>query len=308
MTGARAVDIALCQYIRPMKNRKSPAGPPHFDLSLDVECSFGSRAASSACGELFLNRYDAADILDLLEDAGLTAHLRGKGFSGVAVDIDRDDAGIHHLRMYGDYIDRKNLLVTIRISESPYILDRAALTGARGTVPLQLFVLEWLQSGNPREQFGEHDIPLPGQMIPGLGAVPYLMELLRRFGVMERRDGIMDTPAHLHGAIMYSRRFLFVDPVHEGILQALKRDLGSYGMCDMSWAMATGAIIETNSEQQQKFNPSPQIYPLSPASGKYFFSWRYRRRVRDIMKRKKFILNEQEMIRKRNELLRKRQQ
>lgn len=289
-----------------MKKNKHSHRPHRFDLSRDVECSFGSRAASSACGELFLNRYDSGDILDLLDDVGLTAHLKGKGFTGAAVDIDRDDAGIHHLRLYGDYIDRKNLLITLRISEFPYILDRATLTGARGALQMQLFVLEWLQSGNPREQFGENDVPLPGQDIPPLGAVPYLMEVLRRFGVMEHKDGIMDTPAHLHGAVMYSREFLFVDPVHEGILRALVRDLTTYGLCDMSWGMATGTIIETNSGLRQRFNPSQQIFPLSVLSKRYFNSLRYRKRVRDIMKRKRFVLDEREMVRKRTEMLRKR--
>ena len=289
-----------------MKKRKSSNRPSGFDLSLDVECSFGSRAASSACGELFLNRYDSGDILDIVDDIGLAEHLREKGFKGTAVDIDRDDAGIHHLRVYGDFIDRKNLLITLRISESPYSIDRAALTGGRGSLQLQLFVLEWLQSGNPRGQFGANDVPLPGQEVPPLGAVPYLMELLRRFGVMEHKDGIMDTPAHLHGAMMYSRKFLFVDPAHEGILEAMKRDLGKYGMCDMSWGMTTGTIIETNSGERQRFSPSPQRYPLSPVSGGYFRSRRYRGRVRDIMKRKRFILNHTEMVQKRIDILRKR--
>lgn len=289
-----------------MKKIQSSNRPPLFNLSRDIECSFGSRAASSACGELFLNRYDAGDVMDMLDGAGLTAHLQGKGFKGVAVDIDRDDAGMHHLRIYGDFIDRKNLLITLRVSEMSYTLDRAALIGGRGSVPLHLFVLEWLQSGNPRVKFGADDVPLPGQEMPPLGAVPYLMELLGYFSMMERMDGVMDTPAHLHGAIMYSRYFLFTDPVHEGILRAIQRDLGRHGLCDMSWGMATGTIIERNSGRPQRFNPSPQIYPLSSLSKRYFLSLRYRRRVRDIMKKKKYVLNESVMTQKRADILLKR--
>jgi len=41
------------------------------------------------------------------------------------------------------------------------------------------------------------------------------------------KDGFLDIPDHMHGAIMYSRSLGFYDPTHGGILRAIT-DLSDY--------------------------------------------------------------------------------
>jgi hypothetical protein len=166
--------------------------------------------------------------------------------------------------------------------------------------------MEWIQAQNPRKRFARNDVPLPSQDRPGLGAVPYMLDFLRHICMRAHRDAIIATPAHLHGAVMYHRRFRFVDPEMEGMLMAILRDCGGYSLADMSWAMVTGCIYDANSGMACEFEPSTQLYPIGRAMMDCFASRGYIRKVRRAMARRRFALDYGTMVKKRSELLRAR--
>ncbi len=275
-------------------------------MSEAIECGFESLAGTSACGTLFMNRFSEEDLRALLDEIGLAEHLKKKGFGAIAFTIERDDSGMHHLGIFSGRPSAHNLLIGLRASETVFSFEKALIIGGTRSMTANVIVMEWIQAQDPRKRFAESDVPLPSQDHPGIGAVPYMLEFLRHVCVRAHRDAVAATPAHLHGAIMYHRRFSFADPDMEGMLRAIIRDCGGYSLADMSWAMVTGCMYEADTGMAFEFEPSTQLYPIGKALNDYFASRGYVRRVRRAMARRRFLLDYDTMVKKRNELLRRR--
>ncbi len=287
-------------------NRKKNGFLEEEIISEAIECGFGSLAGTSACGMLFMNRFSEEDIRALFDEIGLADHLRRKGFGAIAFTIERDDSGMHQLGIFGGHPSAHSLLIALRASEAVFSFEKALFVGGTRSVSANVIVMEWIQAQNPRKRFARNDVPLPSQDRPGLGAVPYMLDFLKHVCVRAHRDAVAATPAHLHGAIMYHRRFSFADPEMEGMLRAILRDCGGYSLADMSWAMVTGCMYEADTGMVCDFEPSTQLYPIGKALSDYFTSRGYIRRVRRAMARRRFALDYDTMVKKRSELLRRR--
>src|SRR5207253_2211203 len=92
--------------------------------------------------------------------------------------------------------------------------------------PLRLLSIEWLSLQDPSASFDATRTPLPLQKHPGLGLAREVMHLfataVERLGL----DGIVQSAAHFHGAVLLgAREALFDDPVREGRFRALRRAL-----------------------------------------------------------------------------------
>jgi hypothetical protein len=171
-----------------------------------------------------------------------------------------------------------------------------------------MIVIEWLSLQNPFKGFHGGKPPLPGQVNPGLGALKYCFEMMYRVGSMMVKDGFMDIPDHMSGAMMYSKKFKFFDPRHEAILRAVMRDLKEYSLRDITWGMITGTVIDTYKNQSQAYDPCEQIYATSERVKKYFTSHMYMSVYNKYYKRKKYRFNYSRMVEKRDEILKKKKE
>jgi len=113
----------------------------------------------------------------------------------------------------------------------------------------------------------------------------------------------MDIPDHMHSAIMYSSGFRFFDPVHEGILRAVMRDLKQYSLSEISWGILTSTVIEKHTGKPQLYDPCEQIHPVSRRLKKHFRSTEYKKIYKKYYNRKKYYLDYGEMEKRREEIL-----
>ncbi len=240
--------------------------------------------------------------MDIADKVGLVAHLANLGFHGLFAVIERDEAMIHYLKMYYESVSPQNLLIDLRLSESRFVPKGDAFAN-RGIATLDMVVIEWLSAENPKNIFDPSKPQLPGQKKPGLGCLNYLMEMMYIVGREVIKDGFMDIPDHMHGAIMYSRKFIFFNPVHEAILRAIMRDLQGYSLLDISWGMITGTIMDAANGSSQIYDPSEQIFPLSRRMKNYFKSKEYQKKYDEVYKKKKYRFDYQKMIQMRDEIL-----
>jgi len=165
-----------------------------------------------------------------------------------------------------------------------------------------MIVIEWLSAKNPINAFNSEKPQLPGQTNPGLGVLKYCFEMLYIMAKEVFKDGFLDIPDHMHGAIMYSKKFKFFDPAHEGVIRAMGRDLRRYSLSDISWGAITETIIDLTNNKPAIYDPGEQIHYVSRRMKKYFYSKKYKSVLLKYYEKKKYYFDYDEM-RKRREII-----
>ena len=252
----------------------------------------------------FLRNFTGADLHEIVRRVGLEKHLAGLGFESLRVEIDVDDSYVHYMKIYNGDVDPDNMLLDLRLSESRFVPDKRFFED-EGYHAYDMIVIEWLSAQNPSHRFDGDKPQLPGQRKPGLGILNYCFEMMYIVAREVIKDGFLDIPDHVHGAIMYSRKFKFFDPAHEGALRAMMRDLAKYSLADISWGIITRTIIEEYKNEPQPYAPSEQVFYVSDRMREYFRSKKYLSVYNKYYKRKRFRFEYDEMVARRQKMLEK---
>lgn len=270
---------------------------------IDFSETFESLPGLTGSKRLFLGRFNEQDLLEMMDKTGLTLHLKSQGFEKLLIDIDRDQSQIYYFRLYWQEIKPEKLLVDLRLSETTFIPDKKFFKDENAPLPYDMIVIEWLSAKNPMKNFDDSRPQLPGQTNPGLGVMKYCFDLLYIMAKQIYKDGFLDVPDHMHGAMIYSRKFKFFDPVHEGILRAVMRDLADFSLSDISWGVITHTIIERYKNEPASYEPGEQIFCVSRRMRKYFNSKRYKTTFKKYYNRKRYYFDVEEMKKRRDEML-----
>jgi hypothetical protein len=260
------------------------------------------RGTRSHQEKLFLGTFNLEEVSHLLEQARLFSHLAGLGYENVKVMIDVDNAGVSYLKLFHKSSNPRNLLFDLRLSESTFIPNKVNFK-ENASEAYDMIVIEWLSSQDPHRDFSSERPQLPGQGFPGLGVLDHCFEIMHMIGRRLNKDGFLDIPDHIHGAIMYAKEFKFFDPAHEGVLRALMRDLKDYSLSDISWGIITGTVIEKYKNEPQPFDPSEQVYYISPRLRGHFLSRKYKSVFSKYYRRKHFRFDYEEMLERRKKIL-----
>lgn len=290
----------------PLKNREYKSFDPikiDFD-QLDLGANLGNIQQIQK-GKYFLKRFTSDDLMRIMIDVGLVDHLSSMGFEDFKIDVDVDETYINYFKVYSGEKSFENLLLDLRVSESKFTPKQKLIEMGFESKTYDMIVIEWLSAQNPKNRFPDNKPQLPGQKKPGLGILKYCFDMMYIVAKEVIKDGFMDIPDHMHGAVMYSKKFKFFNPMHEAILQAILRDLKEYTMLDISWGMITGTIIEKYKKQPQVYDPSEQIYYVSERLKRHFNSRKYRSIFNNYYKKKRYQFNYEEMLAKKKEILKK---
>lgn len=275
---------------------------PDF-TSLDLGSSLNSMPGSREF--YYLNRFSSDDLKAIMSEVGLVRHLEKKGFGELHIQIDIDEAMVHYLKLYNGEIKPGNLLLDLRLTETKFRPAEEFFSERIGALTFDMIVIEWLSAQNPKGEFSDDKPQLPGQKKPGLGILNYCFEMMYVVAREITRDGFMDVPDHMHGAVMYSRKFKFFNPAHEAVLRAIIRDLSDFHLLDISWGMITDTVIDKDKGKPQVYDPSEQIFSVSDRMHKYFQSRKYRNRFNEVYKKKHYYLDYDEMVKRRDKILKK---
>ncbi len=270
---------------------------------IDLSGTFESLPGLTGSKRLFLGRFTENDLFEMMNKTGLTSHLKNLGFDDLIIDIDKDQSHIYYMRLYWREKKPELLLIDLRLSETSFVPDKKFYDEEKDPLPYEMIVIEWLSAKNPLKQFNGSRPQLPGQTSPGLGVMQFCFDLIYIMAKEVYKDGFLDVPDHMHGAIMYSKKFKFFDPVHEGILRAVMRDLSDYSLSDISWGVITNTIIERYKNEPATYEPCEQIFSVSRRMKKYFQSKKYRTTFKKYYNRKRYYFDYEEMKRRREELL-----
>lgn len=263
-----------------------------------------SLPAINGTQQLFLGRFSEKDIRSIMQSIGLLRHLESLGFADIHIDVDRDANFINYCRLYWKDKIPDNLLIDLRVSEHTFIPHERFFEEGTEIEPYQMILIEWLSAQNPLADFDERRPQLPGQSKPGLGVLKYCFQLLYITASEVFKDGFMDIPTHMHGAMMYAKAFKFFDPVQEAIMRAVMRDLRNYSLADISWGVITETIIDLDKNRPAVYDPGEQIHYVSRRMKQYFESPQYVSTFNKYYHRKKYRFDYEEMVRRREEILR----
>lgn len=222
----------------------------------------------------FLGRHTLDEIKIFIIKSGLDRHLRKKGLYPYDVNIGVDDEGQWLMLVSQPGTDQLPL-VDFRVS-------KVRKSGFFQGKPFDLLKIEWLSTYDPTlSDFTPKRPRLPGQKVPGLGCLRYLLKMMHFSSKILRMDGFIDIPEHIHLAIMYSRRFRFLDPVVEKKLRTVLDCLKKESLFKISWAAVIGAIIDQSTGQPWTYIPAEQAFPISWPLKSYFSSRLYKTKYRD---------------------------
>eukprot|EP01135_Chromosphaera_perkinsii_P003120 Nk52_evm9s236 gene=Nk52_evmTU9s236 len=145
---------------------------------------------------------------------------------------------------------------------------------------LDLLQIEWLLLQNPLAPRNHKQQLFPGQKYPGLGIGPLVLKIFREMTGHMNRDGMVNVPMYFHNALLFSRYFMFLSPIFEGIFLTLvadlKEDLRRYGLPSVSNAILQGRLkLKPENERRVVWVAEEQVYPSSKRMVGYFNSEEY---------------------------------
>ncbi len=272
-------------------------------INIDLGRSFEILTGHGGVKKLFLQRFDIAELWRMTEKIGLISHLRRRGFNNLLIDIFVDENRINYFSLYMKEKKPENRLLDVRLSEVSFIPGQKYACDDNRFIPYEMINIEWISARNPFAVFSDKKPQMPGQENPGLGILKYCFRMIYLMASEIVKDGFMDIPDHMHSAIMYSSGFRFFDPVHEGILRAVMRDLKQYSLSEISWGILTSTVIEKHTGKPQLYDPCEQIHPVSRRLKKHFRSTEYKKIYKKYYNRKKYYLDYGEMEKRREEIL-----
>ena len=125
---------------------------------------------------------------------------------------------------------------------------------------------------------------------PGLGMGEAVMELLVIMCGRLRTAGLINTPEHFHNAQMYSSQFFYLDPVLNGKLKAIARDLlPNYSLFEATWAIDLKCVLE-NGRPFEWFT-GDQLIPLDRDLKEYFVNKEFIRATNEAFQNFSYTVN-----------------
>lgn len=215
--------------------------------------------------ELFLGRYDRAQLMDMLESCGLMAVTRAKGYREVELVIMRQD---DLSRLYMNSLDPPGRLIELVLREASFRPRQVLVEGIDFSEALRVLEVQWLSLQDPRACFAAARPRLLGQACPGLGGLRQMQVLLKNLA--NGLDAILNVPERYHTAVIYAEEYHFFAPAAAGQLMALVRDLGSWPLGAVSAAIESGCLVNLTSGTYELWQPSEQLAPISARLKAYF--------------------------------------
>jgi hypothetical protein len=237
-----------------------------------VEEHLFSPRRAAGLSSLFLRHYSPDGLRRALGEYGILSALEERGFPDVQIGYRADDAFRYRLRISsrGDLL--METIVREGILEAPP--QRPPVLRSRF---FHVLLLDWLTLQNPRAPFPAGRSPLPGQQHPGLGIAREVLELLLLMAARTGKDGLALHPKYLHNAFFYAARCRCYNPVQEGRLTALRRDLEDVPIIDASWAEHHGCLVATGNRKPFRLALDWQVHALTGDLSSYLDSEDYLR-------------------------------
>jgi hypothetical protein len=264
------------------------------------ESEIYSQLAVNKGSLLFLGRYSLNEVMAVLAKKSFLKEARKRFLWPLEFELDSSGHPSQRLRIFLKPAGPENLIVDLKVKEMPFAPARPP-AGLPPFQPQNGLALEWLTIQNPLAKFTGDQIPLPGQVRPGLGIRKKIMDLFVYLARLMRKDCLLAFPAYYHNAVLFSRYFRFWNPYKEAEVLAIRRLFVRMPFKELAWVIhlnclrrADGSVYEWKAEEQ--------LFPLTRGLKDYFDSRPYREAVRSETRRLDFTIDREAFERKKRDL------
>jgi hypothetical protein len=244
---------------------------------------------------LFLGKYTLKEVFAVLEKWNFFKEARKRGLWPLAFDLDSSAFPLQRFQIF--YNDKKpdKVIVDLKIREGVFSPDDKKLADFP-LKELKCLIFEWLTLQNPLEAFSTKHGALPGQQHPGLSMGKKVMDVFIFLGKLTHKDALLAFPAYYHNAVLFSRRFRFLNPEKEGEVQAIRRTFSHVPIKLLAWIVHLNCLRTERGVYEWK--AEEQVFPLAKELKGYFDSKRYREIVKDSLKKFHFWIDWEDFKRK----------
>lgn len=231
---------------------------------------------------LFLGKYTIAEVEAALEKRNFYREAQKRNLFPLVFDLSSTETpSLQRFRIYHQEKKADHLIVDLKIREGRYRLkDPSVLPFSFD--PFRFLMLEWLTLQNPTLSFLSGYAPLPGQNKPSLGLGRKVLEQFIFLARLNGNSGLLAFPAYFHNAILFSRRFFFLNPEKEAEVRAICKSFREIGFKKLAWIVHLDALHRADGTVYS-WEAEEQICPLHPTLKKYFASNSYRGEVKRII-------------------------
>ena len=240
----------------------------------------------------FLDYYSVQGLRNALELYGFLGKIRALGLGEPALSIHRHRDGYDIFRIRCRNASHPVVELVAMVAPLAPETNRFVDAGER-----RFLQVKWLRMQNAQAVVQPGRPLLPGQDFPGLGLGREMMVLLQLICTRLRLDGVVELPERLHNAVLYFRRFRFLDPEMQGMVTAILRDTRQHALFELAWGVELGRLLDRTTGKALRWIATEQILPRTGPVLAHFESVGYRRRAEEAMHKHGFSLDAGDLAR-----------
>jgi len=124
-----------------------------------------------------------------------------------------------------------------------------------------------------------------------------IMNLIIALGKRLHVDGVINVPEFPHAAVLYSRKFNFLNPTSQAILKAFQRDMVGRTLAEGSWGITIGCVRDLDTERPKRWFQEEQVLPISKRWKNHFAHEKYINKVREGLLKHHFVFDNEKWTR-----------
>ena len=260
-------------------------------LSLTDEDLVGQLTAKKGSA-LWLGRFTADEIENILERIDIFPVLREKGLSDFLIEIEPLEDFGQTLKVYSQEKSPTSQLAEARLHEITF-RPKEKMPETFSLKNPKVLAIDWLMMQNPQATFLPDRPRLPGQIYPGLGVARKVLKLLYTYCRWQGLAALVNFPEYFHNAFLYRAYFNFYNPERDAFLTSLYRDLQPLTLAQMSWAIEWKCVRKKDSNEVFDWFSGVQIMPIQQEIKEYFLSKWYIQKSKQNSVQKQVILDKE---------------
>ena len=254
--------------------------PEDLELNLgDISHEFQSGRDES--NQVF-GRFDKTEVESMLEESQMWKALSERGFNETRLEINilsNLDNRIYIKNNKGE------VLVHIRLKVDDFFLKKIEQT-------LRMVYIDWLLTQNIKFNFDKKKELFEGQEYPGLNIFKEITSFIMIMSTKLGAHGIFNVPEYFHDAVLFHRRFKFLDPIKEGKFRAVLNSFKGQNLRKISKAIHENRVIKSSTGEVYLW-PHGEMFTASGDSiNEQVFDQNYFHKMEKYLNEKYSFMNE----------------
>ncbi|EQA44378.1 hypothetical protein LEP1GSC050_2926 [Leptospira broomii serovar Hurstbridge str. 5399] len=222
------------------------------------------------------------NVWELFEITGVLSELKKKGYPSPKLDL----SGTDDLYQRVVLTEGGEILIHLRLSIQEYRIQINDYFFKE-----KYLVINWLQTRHPKHPDREKSRLYPGQDMPGLGIFPEMADFIGFLIISLRLNGAVVRPEYFHDAMLFSRKFQFLEVESKALFKALKNEFPKHSIRAISTLVQQGKVVDQK-RGVIEWKPVEMIFFLEKTLSHFVFNRKFEKKVSKAMESYKLTLVE----------------